>query len=89
MFVVQHLPIAIVFCVISMLGWGPSANTQKLADLGGDMLRNSLPQSTRTPRQRLLGVALSLALVLAGGVFLNYLIYRLSVPVEPFIYVSF
>jgi glucose uptake protein len=31
MFVVQDLPIAIVFCVITMLGWGSWANTQKLA----------------------------------------------------------
>jgi len=30
-FVVQHLPTAIVFCVITMLGWGSWANTQKLA----------------------------------------------------------
>ena len=31
MFVVQQVPIAIVFCVITMLGWGSWANTQKLA----------------------------------------------------------
>jgi hypothetical protein len=31
----------------------------------------------------------SLMLGIAGGVFLNYLIYRLSLPTEPFIYVSF
>src|ERR1039458_9041753 len=31
MFVVHSLPIAIVFCVITMLGWGSWANTQKLA----------------------------------------------------------
>src|ERR1022692_2117941 len=31
MFVVQSLPAAIVFCVITMLGWGSWANTQKLA----------------------------------------------------------
>jgi glucose uptake protein len=31
MFVVQHLPIAIFFCVVTMLGWGSWANTQKLA----------------------------------------------------------
>jgi glucose uptake protein len=31
MFVVQHLPMAIFFCVITMLGWGSWANTQKLA----------------------------------------------------------
>src|SRR6202167_3641197 len=31
MFVVQQLPIAIAFCVITMLGWGSWANTQKLA----------------------------------------------------------
>jgi len=31
MFVVHSLPIAILFCVITMLGWGSWANTQKLA----------------------------------------------------------
>ncbi len=31
MFVVNSLPLAIVFCVITMLGWGSWANTQKLA----------------------------------------------------------
>ena len=31
MFVVHSLPIAIVFCTITMLGWGSWANTQKLA----------------------------------------------------------
>jgi glucose uptake protein len=31
MFVVESLPAAIVFCVITMLGWGSWANTQKLA----------------------------------------------------------
>jgi glucose uptake protein len=31
MFVVDHLGLAIVFCVITMLGWGSWANTQKLA----------------------------------------------------------
>src|ERR1039457_1534868 len=31
MFVVNSLPIAIVFCVLTMLGWGSWANTQKLA----------------------------------------------------------
>ena len=31
MFVVQQLPIAIAFCIITMLGWGSWANTQKLA----------------------------------------------------------
>jgi glucose uptake protein len=31
MFVVNTLPIAIVFCVLTMLGWGSWANTQKLA----------------------------------------------------------
>jgi glucose uptake protein len=31
MFVVDSLPIAIVFCVVTMLGWGSWANTQKLA----------------------------------------------------------
>jgi len=31
MFLVQSLPVAILFCVITMLGWGSWANTQKLA----------------------------------------------------------
>lgn len=31
MFVVDTLPVAIVFCVLTMLGWGSWANTQKLA----------------------------------------------------------
>ena len=31
MFVVHSLPVAILFCVITMLGWGSWANTQKLA----------------------------------------------------------
>jgi hypothetical protein len=43
----------------------------------------------RSLTQRALWVAASMALGLAGGVFLHYLIYRLSLPTEPFIYVSF
>src|SRR5437899_4381537 len=31
MFVVDSLPVAIIFCAITMLGWGSWANTQKLA----------------------------------------------------------
>jgi len=31
MFVVQSLPVAIIFCIVTMLGWGSWANTQKLA----------------------------------------------------------
>jgi len=31
MFVVNSLPIAIAFCIVTMLGWGSWANTQKLA----------------------------------------------------------
>jgi glucose uptake protein len=31
MFTVNSLPVAIVFCIITMLGWGSWANTQKLA----------------------------------------------------------
>src|SRR5579883_1020050 len=31
MFVVHSLPLAIVFCVLTMVGWGSWANTQKLA----------------------------------------------------------
>jgi hypothetical protein len=34
-------------------------------------------------------VLLYLGLGVAAGVFLHYLIYRLSLPTEPFIYVSF
>ena len=35
MFVVQTLPIAILFCLITMLGWGSWANTQKLSGARG------------------------------------------------------
>jgi glucose uptake protein len=31
MFIVDSLPVAIVFCIVTMLGWGSWANTQKLA----------------------------------------------------------
>src|SRR5689334_17127743 len=31
MFVVTSLPVAIAFCILTMLGWGSWANTQKLA----------------------------------------------------------
>ena len=31
MFVVTDLGVAIAFCVLTMLGWGSWANTQKLA----------------------------------------------------------
>jgi glucose uptake protein len=31
MFVVNSLPVAILFCILTMLGWGSWANTQKLA----------------------------------------------------------
>jgi glucose uptake protein len=31
MFVVDSLPVAIAFCIVTMLGWGSWANTQKLA----------------------------------------------------------
>src|SRR5579872_5135472 len=31
MFVVHSLPVAILFCVLTMVGWGSWANTQKLA----------------------------------------------------------
>src|ERR1700692_3556171 len=31
MYVVNSLPLAILFCVVTMLGWGSWANTQKLA----------------------------------------------------------
>jgi glucose uptake protein len=34
MFAVQSLPVAIAFCVVTMLGWGSWANTQKLAGKG-------------------------------------------------------
>ena len=30
MFVVNSLPIAIIFCILTMLGWGSWANTMKL-----------------------------------------------------------
>src|SRR5262245_14834169 len=31
MFVVDSLPVAVLFCIITMLGWGSGANTQILA----------------------------------------------------------
>src|SRR5215471_6382223 len=31
MLVVDSLPVAITFCIVTMLGWGSWANTQKLA----------------------------------------------------------
>jgi glucose uptake protein len=31
MFIVRSLPVAIVFCFVTMLGWGSWANTQKLS----------------------------------------------------------
>jgi glucose uptake protein len=31
MFIVQNYPLAIIFCIITMLCWGSWANTQKLA----------------------------------------------------------
>src|SRR5581483_3880036 len=31
MFVVHSLPVAVLFCVVTMLGWGSWANTQKLS----------------------------------------------------------
>ncbi len=31
MFIVDSLPVAILFCIVTMLGWGSWANTQKLA----------------------------------------------------------
>jgi len=43
------------------------------------------PMSAR----RLFWAVFSLAAGAVGGVFLHYLIYRLSLPTEPFIYVSF
>ena len=31
MFIVQNYPLAVIFCIITMLCWGSWANTQKLA----------------------------------------------------------
>ncbi len=39
--------------------------------------------------KRILWTITSLVLGVVVGVFLHYLIYRLSLPAEPFIYVSF
>lgn len=39
--------------------------------------------------RRMLWTITSLVLGVVVGVFLHYLIYRLSLPAEPFIYVSF
>lgn len=44
--------------------------------------------AVREPR-KIVWACASLVLGLAAGVFLHYLIYRLSLPTEPFIYVSF
>lgn len=35
------------------------------------------------------GLGLRLALGIALGIFLHYLLYRLSLPLQPFIYVAF
>jgi hypothetical protein len=40
-------------------------------------------------RSRLARHAFSLVVGLAVGVFLHYLLYRLGLPVQPFIYVAF
>jgi hypothetical protein len=54
---------------------------------------NSTPSSlagTASGRaRRIVRVGASLVLGLMAGLFLHYLIYRLSLPTEPFIYVSF
>jgi hypothetical protein len=50
---------------------------------------NSTADSAPAPSHPLLRAVASLVLGVAAGVFLHYLIYRLSLPVEPFIYVSF
>ncbi len=34
MFVIDHYPVAVLFCIITMLAWGSWANTQKLASPG-------------------------------------------------------
>ncbi|HEY9759867.1 MAG TPA: hypothetical protein V6C97_32205 [Oculatellaceae cyanobacterium] len=39
--------------------------------------------------QRIFPIAWSLVLGLATGVFAHYLLYRLSLPTEPFIYAAF
>jgi len=51
-------------------------------------MKSTVNSATPKPR-RIFWAGVSLALGLAGGVFLHYLIYRLSLPTEPFIYVSF
>ncbi len=48
----------------------------------------SPPSSPSRPR-RLARLAASLVLGLLVGVLFHYLIYRLSLPAKPFIYVSF
>jgi glucose uptake protein len=34
MFIIQQYPVAVLFCVVTMLCWGSWANTQKLASKG-------------------------------------------------------
>lgn len=48
--------------------------------------KNSLPSSALRRRARL---ALSFVLGLGIGVLLHYMLYRFSLPVQPFIYVAF
>jgi hypothetical protein len=51
---------------------------------------NSTPnRKPEAGHRRILWAAASLVLGVAAGVFLHYLLYRLSLPTEPFIYVSF
>jgi hypothetical protein len=47
----------------------------------------SLPEVSRARRFAALAVRLVLGLMI--GVFLHYLLYRLFLPVQPFIYVAF
>ncbi len=48
-----------------------------------------LPAPRRSTLRTAVRVVISLALGLLVGVVLHYLIYRLSLPSKPFIYVSF
>jgi hypothetical protein len=50
---------------------------------------NSPAPVPRSPARRLARVAASLVLGLLVGVLAHYLIYRLSLPSKPFIYVAF
>jgi hypothetical protein len=50
---------------------------------------NPKPVESRSLLRSVFWAGVSLAVGCAGGIFLHYLIYRLSLPTEPFIYANF